>query len=102
MRNVFGGLSFNLTRVAAEGAPGTSSHDCYDRSGGRRGNLNLVPYISMCKISSTAPSPLVCVFVRVFVFMHVFVCVAADCCARSVTPLWFPSEETRFLLRCNI
>lgn len=57
MRNVFGGLSFNLTRVAAEGAPGTSSHDCYDRSGGRReggragGNLNLVPHISVCTIS---------------------------------------------------
>ena len=50
MRNVFGGLSFNLTRVAAEGAPGTSSHDCYHHSGGRRGNLSLVPYISMCKI----------------------------------------------------
>lgn len=62
-------------------------------------NLNLVPYISMCKISSTAPSPLVCA--------RACVCArrlraAADCCTRSVTPLWFPSEETRFLLRCNI
>lgn len=58
MRNVFGGLTFNLTRVAAEGAPGTSSHDCYDHLSGRRGNLNLVPYISMCKITGGA-----CVFV---------------------------------------
>lgn len=29
-------------------------------------------------------------------------CVAADCCSRAVTPLWFPREETRFVLRCNI
>lgn len=53
MRNVFGGLSFNLSRVAAEGAPGTASRDCYDHSGGRRGNLNLA-HTRMCNISSTA------------------------------------------------
>lgn len=96
MRNVFGCLSFNLTGVAAEGAPGTSSHGCYDHSGGRRRNLNLVPYISMCKISSTAPS------LFVYVCLCVCLCVASDCCTRSVTLLWFPREETRFLLHCNI
>lgn len=53
MRNVFGGLSFNLSRVAAEGAPGTASRDCYNHSGGRRGNLNLA-HTPMCNISSTA------------------------------------------------
>lgn len=53
MRNVFGGLSFNLSRVAAEGAPGTASRDCSNHSGGRRGNLNLAN-TRMCNISSTA------------------------------------------------
>lgn len=53
MRNAFGGLSFNLSRVAAEGAPGTASRDCYNHSGGRRGNLNLA-HTRVCYISSTA------------------------------------------------
>lgn len=56
MRNVFGGLSFNLSRVAAEGAPGTASRDCCNHSGGRRGNLNLA-HTRMCNISSTAQHP---------------------------------------------
>lgn len=90
MRNVFGGLSFNLTRVAAEGAPGTSSHHCYDRSGGRRGKT----------------SAWRCIFQRAGSGARSYLCmclwVAADCCARSATPPWFPSEGTRFLLRCNI
>lgn len=98
MRNVFGGLSFNLTRVAAEGAPGTSSHDCYNHSGAKRGNLNLVPYISMCKISSSAPSQVVCVCA----FICSVWCAAAGCRTHLVTPLWFPREATRFLLLSNI
>lgn len=104
MRNVFGGLSFNLTRVAAEGAPGTSSHDCYDRSGGRRGeNLNLVPHISVCTISYRSSVAAWCVRACVC-FVHWCVCVFCSwlLLARSATPLWFPGEETRFLLHCNI
>lgn len=53
MRSIFGGLSFNLNRVAAEGAPGTASRDCHNHSGGRRGNLNQAR-TPMCNISSTA------------------------------------------------
>lgn len=59
----------------------------------------LVPHISMCMISSTVPLLVKCVRV------YARVCVsAADCCAHthSVTLLWFPREETRFLLHCNI
>lgn len=67
MRNVFGGLSFNLTRVAAEGhqGPHLMTATIARVEGGE--NLNLVPYISMCKISSTAPSLLVCARVCVYV-----------------------------------
>lgn len=106
MRNVFGGLSFNLTGVAAEGAQGTSSHDCYNRLAGRRGNFNVVLYISMCKISSTAPllvRECVCMCLRAWVCVCLRVAAhTSDWCTCSVTPLWFPTEETRFLHRCNI
>lgn len=95
MRNVFGGLSFNLTTVAAERAPGTSSHDCCNHSGARTGNLNLAPYISVWKITSTTLS--LCAWLSTTGLR-----VAADCCTCSVTPLWFPGEETRFMLPSNI
>lgn len=115
MRNAFGGLSFNLTRVAAEGAPGTSSHDCYDHSGGRRGNLNLVPRISNQRVQSPTMAPCVCPLVCLLcVCERACVCACTFCSlgcfasrswlllARSATPLCFPGEGSRFLLRCNI
>lgn len=95
MRNVFGGLSFNLTRVAAEGAPGTSSHDCYDRSGGRRGETSTWCRTYQCVQSPTAaPSPLCACAPVCVLFTGVFVCFAADCCSRAPQHLsGFPGRK---------
>lgn len=91
MRNVFGGLSFNLSRVAAEGAPGTASHGCYDHSGGSRGNLNLA-HARMCNISSTARHTAgVCPGV-----LQLTVALSPQHLSR------FSTEETRVLLCCDI
>lgn len=96
MRNVFESLSFNLARVAAERAPGTLSHDCYSHSGARRGKPQPgALHFNVQKLSHR--SIILCVRVYSSV-LHV----AADCCTCYSTPLWFPREETRFLLLSNI
>lgn len=41
MGNLFGGLSFNLTRVTAERPPGISFHDCWNHPGSRKQTLTL-------------------------------------------------------------
>lgn len=64
---MYRGLSFNLTRVAAEGAPGTSSHDCYDRSGGRRGKPQPgAVHINVQYLFHSSITACVCVFVFVY------------------------------------